>query len=101
MNNWYNSLSIRWKLQFGFFMVTMVTTVYNRMLASHELGQMVDIAREGGVAQQVIDKLVAKPQRLHFQFVLGVRAGVRAPVRHHRLCGQPVRQAHQGPVSWR
>jgi len=58
MKNWYNSLSIRWKLQIGFFMVTMVTTVYNRMLASHELGQMVDIAREGGVARQVIDKLV-------------------------------------------
>jgi methyl-accepting chemotaxis protein len=58
MKNWYNSLSIRWKLQFGFFMVTMVTTVYNRMLASHELGQLVDIAREGGAAQQVIDKLV-------------------------------------------
>ena len=60
MNNWYNSLSIRWKLQFGFFMVTMITTVYNRMLASHELGQMVDIAREGGVTQQVIDQLVTK-----------------------------------------
>ncbi len=51
MNNWYNSLSIRWKLQFGFFLVTMVTTVYNRMLASHELGQMVDIAREGAMAK--------------------------------------------------
>src|SRR5487761_1943116 len=59
MINWYNSLSIRWKLQFGFFLVTMVTTVYNRMLASHELGQMVDIAREGGVSQQVISQLVA------------------------------------------
>jgi len=58
MKNWYNSLSIRWKLQFGFFMVTMVTTVYNRMLASHELGRMIDIAREDGVAQQVIDQLV-------------------------------------------
>jgi methyl-accepting chemotaxis protein len=58
MKNWYNSLSIRWKLQFGFFMVTMITTVYNRMLASHELGQMVDMARAGGVSQQVIDKLV-------------------------------------------
>jgi methyl-accepting chemotaxis protein len=58
MKNWYNSLSIRWKLQFGFFMVTMITTVYNRMLASYELGQMVEIARDGGVTQQVIDKLV-------------------------------------------
>ncbi len=58
MKNWYKSLSIRWKLQFGFFMVTMITTVFNRMLASSELGQMVDIARAGDVAQQVIDKLV-------------------------------------------
>ncbi|MBI5890710.1 MAG: methyl-accepting chemotaxis protein [Nitrosomonadales bacterium] len=58
MANWYNALSIRWKLQFGFFMVTMVTTVYNRLLASHELGQMVEIARKDGVARQVIDKLV-------------------------------------------
>ena len=57
--NWYNSLSIRWKLQFGFFMVTMVTTVYNRLLASHELGKMVGIAREGGVSQQIIDQLEA------------------------------------------
>jgi methyl-accepting chemotaxis protein len=59
MKNWYNSLSIRWKLQFGFFMVTMITTVYNRMLASHELGKMVDIARDGGVSQQVIGALAA------------------------------------------
>ncbi len=59
MMNWYNSLSIRWKLQFGFFLVTMITTVYNRMLASHELGEMVDIARAGGVSQQVISQLVA------------------------------------------
>jgi len=59
MINWYNALSIRWKLQLGFFMVTMVTTVYNRMLASHELGQMVEMARQGGVDQQVISQLEA------------------------------------------
>jgi len=59
MINWYNALSIRWKLQFGFFMVTMVTTVYNRLLASHELGQMVELARKGGVDQQIISQLVA------------------------------------------
>ena len=59
MKNWFLSLSIRWKLQFGFFLVTMVTTVYNRMLASHELGQMVEIARQGGVSQQVISQLQA------------------------------------------
>jgi methyl-accepting chemotaxis protein len=57
--NWYRSLSIRWKLQFGFFLVTMVTTVYNRMLASHELGKMVEIAREGGVSEQIISQLQA------------------------------------------
>ena len=59
MRSWYNSLSIRWKLQFGFFLVTMVTTVYNRMLASHELGKMVEIASAGGVSQKVIDQLAA------------------------------------------
>jgi methyl-accepting chemotaxis protein len=59
MGNWFLSLSIRWKLQFGFFMVTMVTTVYNRMLASHELEQMVDIARTNGVNAQVISQLEA------------------------------------------
>jgi methyl-accepting chemotaxis protein len=59
MRNWYNSLSIRWKLQIGFFMVTMVTTVYNRMLASHELGNMVEIARAGQVSQEVIRQLDA------------------------------------------
>jgi methyl-accepting chemotaxis protein len=57
--NWYKSLSIRWKLQIGFFLVTMVTTVYNRLLASHELGNMVEIAREGGASAQVIAQLEA------------------------------------------
>ncbi len=59
MVNWFNSLSIRWKLQFGFFLVTMVTTVYNRILASHELGQMVEIARSNGVSAKVIEQLEA------------------------------------------
>lgn len=59
MVGWYLALSIRWKLQFGFFFVTMVTTVYNRILASHELGNMVEIARTNGVAAQVISQLEA------------------------------------------
>ncbi|MBS4098321.1 MAG: methyl-accepting chemotaxis protein [Sulfuricella sp.] len=54
-----SSLSIRWKLQLGFFMVTMITTIYNRMLASHELNQMVEISRANGVAKQVVDQLAA------------------------------------------
>ncbi len=57
MFNWFMGLSIRWKLQFAFFAVTMVTTIYNRMLASHELGKMVEIAREGHVAEQVLAQL--------------------------------------------
>jgi methyl-accepting chemotaxis protein len=59
MGKWFLSLSIRWKLQFGFFLVTMVTTVYNRMLASHELGQMVEIARSNGVSAKVVSQLEA------------------------------------------
>ena len=53
------SMSIRWKLQLGFFMVTMITTIYNRVLASHELDKMIDIARADGVAKQVLDQLEA------------------------------------------
>lgn len=53
------SLSIRWKLQLSFFLVTMVTTIFNRLLASHELDKMIEITRANGVAQQVIDQLSA------------------------------------------
>lgn len=53
------ALSVRWKLQLSFFMVTMITTIYNRMLASHELEKMVEITRHNGVAQQVIQQLEA------------------------------------------
>jgi methyl-accepting chemotaxis protein len=59
MGNWYRSLSIRWKLQFGFFLVTMITTVYNRVLASRELGKMVEIAQSNGVSAHVISQLEA------------------------------------------
>lgn len=56
--NWFMRLSIRWKLQFGFFMVTMVTTVFNRILASHELDKMIVIAKENNVTNAVIQQLV-------------------------------------------
>jgi len=59
MVNWYRGLSIRWKLQLGFFVVTMITTIYNRILATYELNQMVDIARKGNVAPEVIENLQA------------------------------------------
>ncbi len=57
MVNWFLALSIRWKLQLGFFTVTMITTIYNRILAAHELANMVEIARRDGVAATVIAQL--------------------------------------------
>lgn len=59
MLNWLLSLSIRWKLQLGFFVVTMITTIYNRMLASHELGKLIDIAKADNVSAQIIQELEA------------------------------------------
>ncbi len=89
MGNWFLSLSIRWKLQFGFFLVTMVTTVYNRVLASYELGQMVDIARANGASAQTIVQLEANHSSYIFNsfwesglefalqfFLIGLVAGV-------------------------
>lgn len=89
MGKWYLALSIRWKLQFGFFMVTMVTTVYNRILASEELEKMVEIARSNGANEQVIKLLDANHSAYIFNsfwesglefalqfFVIGVVAGM-------------------------
>ncbi len=59
MYNWFKSLSIRWKLQLGFFVVTMITTIFNRLLASWELGKMVSIAEQNNVARDVIVQLEA------------------------------------------
>ena len=54
---WLLALSIRWKLQFGFFMVTMITTIFNRLLATSELEKMIEIARTNNVAVDIIQKL--------------------------------------------
>ena len=56
---WFMSLSIRWKLQFGFFAVTMITTIFNRLLASNELAKLITIATDNGVNSGVIEKLEA------------------------------------------
>ncbi len=89
MINWFLALSIRWKLQLGFFLVTMVTTIYNRVLATHELSKMVEIARHGGVSAEVVDQLNADLSAYIFNsfwesgiefvlqfFVIGVLAGM-------------------------
>ncbi|MEW5771297.1 MAG: methyl-accepting chemotaxis protein [Pseudomonadota bacterium] len=67
--NWFLALSMRWKLQMGFFVVTMVTTIYNRMLASHELGRMEEIARAGGAAPEVLARLAENHQAYIFNSV--------------------------------
>ena len=57
IKNWFLGLSIRWKLQIGFFTVTMVTTLYNRWIASIELQKMIEIAQQGGATAQVVQRL--------------------------------------------
>lgn len=57
MLNFFKNLSIRWKFQIGFFTVTMVTTLYNRWLASKALDNSTAIAREGNAPENVIQAL--------------------------------------------
>jgi methyl-accepting chemotaxis protein len=67
--SWFSNLSIRWKFQIGFFVVTMVTTIYNRMLASHELQKMIDIARQDGAPAAAIQAMVDNRAAYHFNSV--------------------------------
>lgn len=47
-------LSIRWKLQISFFLVTMITIVVNRLVGYGELDHLISIAKEHGV-EEVVD----------------------------------------------
>ena len=67
--NWFMRLSIRWKLQIGFFVVTMVTTIYNRILASYELHKMIDIAQSGGASAAIVRALQENREAYHFHSV--------------------------------
>ena len=67
--SWLTNLSIRWKLQLGFFVVTMVTTIYNRMLASHELQKMIDIATAGSASPDIVNRLSANHSAYIFNSV--------------------------------
>ena len=42
---WFYAMSIRWKLQAAFFLVTMTTIVINRWVGYGELERVVSIAR--------------------------------------------------------
>lgn len=59
MLNWYLNLSIRWKLQLSFFAVTVVTTLYNRLVFSSEITSLIDIARNRGASPEIIQALEA------------------------------------------
>ena len=59
MINWFSKLSIRWKLQLGFFVVTMITTIFNRVHGSSELNKLINIAKTNQVNPDVIQQLEA------------------------------------------
>lgn len=52
--DWWLKLSLRWKLQIGFMAVTVITTLFNRFLAAHELQVMIDIATSNQVAEATV-----------------------------------------------
>jgi methyl-accepting chemotaxis protein len=54
---WFLALSIQWKLQLGFFVVTMVTIMVNRWEGYAELKQLINIAKEHGVSAAVLVEL--------------------------------------------
>jgi len=57
MLEFFQNLSIRWKFQFLFFAVTMITTLYNRWIATNTLDQFIEIASNGGASDNVIKSL--------------------------------------------
>jgi methyl-accepting chemotaxis protein len=54
---WFLALSIQWKLQLGFFVVTMVTIVVNRWEGYTELKQLINIAKEHEASAAVLVEL--------------------------------------------
>lgn len=54
---WFLALSIQWKLQFGFFLVTMATIVVNRLEGYGELKKLIEIAKDHNVSAAVIGEL--------------------------------------------
>lgn len=65
----FHNLSIRWKFQFVFFAVTMVTTLYNRWLASNALEDSVKIARQGNAPASVVELLEAAHEEFIFHAI--------------------------------
>ncbi|WP_210561434.1 methyl-accepting chemotaxis protein [Psychrosphaera aestuarii] len=43
MKSFWLNLSLRWKLQLGFMAIAMITTIYNRIIASNELKRLISL----------------------------------------------------------
>jgi len=61
--DWWGKLSLRWKLQIGFFLVTAITTILNRYLAIVELDNFIKIASNNEVAEHVIAQMQEERSR--------------------------------------
>ncbi len=59
MTHWFSALSIRWKLQIGFFLVTVVAVVSVHWNSYQQLMQLAEIVRQGGAAPGAIAQLDA------------------------------------------
>jgi methyl-accepting chemotaxis protein len=67
--DWWSKLSLRWKLQIGFMVVTMVTTLFNRTLAVHELQNLINLAFDHNVSETVIALMVAEREAFIFNSI--------------------------------
>lgn len=107
---WFKALSIAWKLQLGFFIVTMVTILVNRWIAYGEMQSMITLAVESGLPLEntgamearleafIVDTLWQSGIEFVFLFILiGVLARLlTAPI--NRLC-EAVKRIGDGDLS--
>jgi len=60
MAHWFSTLSIRWKFQISFFLVALLAIVFVRWDGYLQLAQLVEVARQGGMAADMIAPLDAR-----------------------------------------
>ena len=53
----FSSINMRWKLQFSFFLVTMITIIINRWVGYGEIETLIDITRDHNIDPAVIQLL--------------------------------------------
>jgi len=59
MMRWFSTLSLRWRLQISFFLVTMVAIVFMRWDGYQQLLQLAEVTRQGNVAPGIIAQMDA------------------------------------------